>query len=112
MAIKRTLKDNILDIKLMTSAELCRTFGVRLKLQRLSKKIKQQDLADMAGVSVGTIKNIELKGQSSLESLIKVVIALDLANELSELFKMRLSSISQMEQVDKIMNAKVQKRVR
>lgn len=107
-----TLKDNILDFKLSTTQEICQTLGQRLKQQRLLKRLKQQELAARAGVSLGTIKNLEAKGQSSLETLIRIVAALDLVSEMEKLFTLKLQSIAQMEKIEKLFRQKRPQRVR
>ena len=94
------LKVNILDFKLATPEEVCLELGRRLKIQRLSKNFKQQDLADRAGVSVGTIKNLEAHGHSSLETWIRVSAALDLIQEIEPLFRSKIRSIAEMEKTE------------
>lgn len=60
-----------------------------------------QELAQRAGLSVGTIKNMEGKGQASLESFVQVVAALGLVEDLGELFRIKMVSIAAMEQAEK-----------
>ena len=43
-------------------------------------------LADMSGVSYGSIKRFEATGQISLLSLTKIAIALDIADDLRSIF--------------------------
>jgi len=112
MKANKHIKANILDFNLSSHEEICQELGRRLKIQRLSKKLKQQDLAKMAGVSVGTVKNIESKGQSSIESLVRISRALDLLQDLSALFEIKIRSIAQMEQIENLITAKVPRRVR
>ena len=112
MSKKNILKAKILDFKLASQKEISLELGRRLKVHRILKKIKQGDLAKMAGVSVGTIKNLESKGQTSLESLLKVARALDLIQDLSNLFELKIRSISQMEKIDHLMNPDIPRRVR
>ncbi len=59
------------------------------------------ELAQRAGLSVGTIKNMEGKGQASLESFVQVVAALGLADDLGELFRIKIVSIAAMQQAQK-----------
>jgi transcriptional regulator with XRE-family HTH domain len=47
----------------------------------------QVELAQRAGLSSGTVKNLETKGQASLESFVHIVAALGLADDLGELFR-------------------------
>ena len=53
---------------------------------RKSKKITQKQLAARSGVSLGSLKRFEQSGEISLQSLTKIAIALDVENELEDLF--------------------------
>ena len=90
----------MLYISLAANEEICRELGSRLKAQRLARNLSQQELAARAGVSAGTVKNLENKGQSSLESLVRIVSALDLVEELGGLFVLRTGSIAEMERAE------------
>lgn len=89
----------MLDFAFATHEEVCAEIGRRLKKQRLAQNLLQKDLAARAGVSPGTIKNLESKGQASLESWMRIVMALGLVDELAPLFALKQMSIRQMEQV-------------
>jgi transcriptional regulator with XRE-family HTH domain len=86
----------MLDFSFATTEEICKALGARLKAQRLAKGWSQLDLAPRADVSVGTVKNLENKGIGSLESLVKLAIALELTDELQALFHLKVRSIAQM----------------
>lgn len=75
------------------AVELCK----RLRAQRLFKNLSQAELAARANVSVSTVRAIERRAQASLESLLQVVSALGLTGELDSLFKLRITSIADME---------------
>ena len=53
---------------------------------RKRKKITQKLLAARSGVSLGSLKRFEQSGEISLQSLTKIAIALDVENELEDLF--------------------------
>ena len=53
---------------------------------RKRKKITQKQLAARSGVSLGSLKRFEQSGKISLQSLTKIAIALDVENELEDLF--------------------------
>ena len=53
---------------------------------RKRKKITQKQLAARSGVSLGSLKRFEQIGEISLQSLTKIAIALDVENELEDLF--------------------------
>ena len=87
----------MLDFSVASHEEVCRELGGRLRTQRLAQLLSQQELAARAGVSVGTVKNLERKGQSSMESAIRIAMAMSLTDELRPLFKLRVRSTAQME---------------
>ncbi len=87
----------MLDIGFATYEEVCAELGKRLKRQRLAQGLPQEELAARASVSSGTVKNLESKGQASLESLVRIVMALGLVDELARLFELKVTSIQQME---------------
>ncbi len=88
----------MLNFNFSTSDEITAALGLRLKAVRLSQSISQVALAERAGVSVGTVKSIERTGQSSVASLVRVVQALGLSDQLQSLFVLKVQSIAQMEQ--------------
>lgn len=87
----------MLDFAFATPEEICAELGTRLKRQRLAQALSQHELAQRAGVSVGTVKNLEGKGQSSVETLVHIVSALGLADALANLFELKVTSIAAME---------------
>lgn len=88
----------MLDFAFFTSDEITAELGLRLKAVRLSQSLSQADLAERAGVSAGTVKALEKTGQSSLASLVRVVQALGLSDQLQALFVLKVQSIAEMEQ--------------
>lgn len=69
-----------------TAEELDQKLAQRIRNIRRRRSISQEKLAEMSGVSYGSIKRFETSGQISLISLTKIAIALGLANELRNLF--------------------------
>jgi transcriptional regulator with XRE-family HTH domain len=88
----------MIDFAFATREEILQHLGARLRAQRLAQSLTQAALADMAGVSVGTVKTLERCGISSLETLVRIVQALGLADQLQSLFELQQRSIAQMEQ--------------
>lgn len=82
---------------LALASEILQTLGQRVRAQRLAQGIPQRELAQMAGLSLGALRQLESSGQSSLETLIRTVQALGLVNELEDLFRLRRQSIAEME---------------
>ena len=55
-------------------------------MKRSKNSISQMKLASMSGVSYGSIKRFETTGQISLISLTEIAMALDIADELRNIF--------------------------
>ena len=68
------------------SKELDQKLAQRVRKIRKRRSITQEKLASISGVSYGSIKRFETTGQISLLSLTKIAIALDLADELRNIF--------------------------
>lgn len=69
-----------------TQEELDQKLAQRVRKIRKRRSITQEKLASISGVSYGSIKRFETTGQISLLSLTKIAIALDLADELRNIF--------------------------
>lgn len=69
-----------------TAEELNQKLAERVRNIRRRRSISQQKLADISGVSYGSIKRFEQTGQISLLSLTRIAMALDIAGELRNLF--------------------------
>lgn len=101
----------MLDIGFATYDEVCKEIGARLKAQRLAQMLTQEEIAERAGLSVGTVKNIENKGQSSIESVVRLGLTLGLADHFQELFKLQVQSIAQMDQAEQSRRIRASRRV-
>ena len=69
-----------------TAEELDQNLALRVRNIRKRRSISQEKLASISGVSDGSIKRVEATGQISLISLTKIAMALDMADELRNLF--------------------------
>lgn len=69
-----------------TPEELDQKLAQRVRKIRKRRSITQEKLASISRVSYGSIKRFETTGQISLLSLTKIAIALDLADELRNIF--------------------------
>ena len=69
-----------------TPEELDQKLAQRVRKIRKRRSITQEKLASISGVSYVSIKRFETTGQISLLSLTKIAIALDLADELRNIF--------------------------
>lgn len=69
-----------------TPNEIVKSLADKIKEHRKKLKISQEMLSQKSGVSLGSIKRFETKYEISLQSFIKIAIALDLDNDLENLF--------------------------
>ncbi len=69
-----------------TAEELDKELAKRVRNIRKRRSISQERLAAMSGVSYASIKRFESTGQISLVSLTKLAMALNLDDDLRELF--------------------------
>ena len=76
------MNNNFLNQK--TPNEIAKSLAERIKLQRKKLKISQENLAQKSGVSLGSIKRFETKYEISLQSFIKISIALDLDEDFKQ----------------------------
>ena len=102
----------MLDFTFSASDEITAELGLRLKAVRLSQSLTQADLAERAGISVGTVKSLERTGQSSVASLVRVVQALGLTDQLQSLFVLQVQSIAAMEQAQRAKRQRAPRKAR
>ena len=69
-----------------TAEELDQKLAKRVRNVRRRRSISQEKLSAMCGVSYGSIKRFERTGQISLISLTKIAMALEIADELRNIF--------------------------
>lgn len=69
-----------------TAEELDKKIADRVRLIRKRRSISQEKLAQISGVSFGSVKRFETTGQISLISLTKIAMALDMADDLRQIF--------------------------
>ena len=70
-----------------TLDEILIKLAKRVRNLRKRRNITQERLADMSGVSLGSIKRFETIGQISLASLTKIAIALNCVEQIKHLFE-------------------------
>ena len=80
-------KDNLMQNYIWeTPEEINLKIADRLKNIRKRRRISQKKLSEISGVSYGSVKRFETTGQISLLSLTRIATALDVVNELREIF--------------------------
>ena len=85
MAILR-LVDKIEAYEKRNPDVIVRQIGRRMRLLRLAAGWTQAALAERAGVSLSTLKLLELTGKGSLQRLARIAVALNVDGELQGLF--------------------------
>lgn len=86
-------------VNINSPREVAQALGERLRAQRLAQNLSQNEVAQMAGLSLGALRKLEQSGQSSLQSLLCAAQALGLLNEINDLFTLKRYSIAQMQAV-------------
>lgn len=69
-----------------TPDEISKGIAARVRTVRKRRKISQVKLSEKSGVSLGSVKRFESTGEISLLSLTKIAIALNVEQELKQLF--------------------------
>jgi transcriptional regulator with XRE-family HTH domain len=73
-------------VEILSSSEVALQLAARHRTIRLEQALTQQGLADRADVSLGSLKRFERTGKVSLETLIKLAIALNRISAFAALF--------------------------
>lgn len=69
-----------------TIDEMLVKLAKRVQNIRKRKKLSQEELAEISGVSFGSVKRFETTGNISLISLTKIAVVLDCADEIRNMF--------------------------
>jgi transcriptional regulator with XRE-family HTH domain len=91
----------MLDFTFATPSELCEEIASRIKAQRMRLELSQPELAQRAGIALGTVSGFEKTGKGTLETLLRLVVALDLVKELEPLFLRKPTSIRELEEASR-----------
>ena len=87
--------------------ELTRTLAERLKKRRLEKGITREGLQSLTGVPKSTIAHFETTSKLSLESFVRIAMALGYTEEMDKLFmEAKYSTMEEMETIKRNMNRK------
>lgn len=76
-------------LELVTYYEKQLEISQRFKIIRKNRKVSQQRLSELSGVSYASIRRFEKTGDISLTSLVKLALALQLYDDLDNLFKIQ-----------------------
>ena len=73
-------------ISIKSPFEVANEIAKKAQEKRLKLNLSQQTLSEKSGVSYGTLKKFEQKGQISLESLLKIALVLGEMDQFEHLF--------------------------
>ena len=74
-----------MDFQFHTPRELAEELGARLRTHRINRRLEQAELSARAGISERTLRGLELGQGSTVETLLRVMKALDLMQGLEAL---------------------------
>lgn len=77
-----------MSINMLTPQEMLKKIAEKARAKRLSLDLSQQTLSDKSGVSYGVLKKFERIGQISLESLLKLALAIGSMSDFDNLFEL------------------------
>lgn len=89
-----------IDNYMLTPDEILLGIARNEKSRRKEKKMTQERLAELSGVSLGSIRRFEQTGDISLVSLLKIAIVLDETDTLSSLFSKNVEYHTMKELLD------------
>ena len=87
---------------IQTPSSVIADLARRHKQLRKSLNMSQQELAERAGVSLGSLKRFEQTGKISLESLLKLAHIMDRLSEFENLFK----PLENLDRIEKLFSDK------
>lgn len=86
---------------LMSSPDVCLELGRRARTLRLAQNVTQKELAERAGLSFGTVRNLEMGKPISLQNFVQILEALGRVGDLEKLMVHEQTlSISQLEKLE------------
>lgn len=77
-------------------SEVVQLLCARLRKERLAQQMPQAELAARAGISAGTLSNLEAGRGVALENLVRVALVLGRMQELEGLFQPKLDTLNDM----------------
>jgi transcriptional regulator with XRE-family HTH domain len=95
---------------LMSPFDMLKHISKAAKEKRLSQNLSQQSLSDRSGVSLGVLKKFEITGKISIESLLKIAMALGCLGDFLVLFKK--APPESFASIDQLLKQKTRKRGR
>ena len=98
----------MLAIELLSLSEIAERIAARCRAARLRENLTQQGLSERSGVALGTLKRFERTGHASLQTVLRLAIALDRLSTFEQVFE-----APEFESLEEVLNeAPVRKRGR
>lgn len=66
-------------------ATILERFGRKVEAYRIARRFKQEDLAEKAGISTRTLGRLEAGGNGTLDTVLRILRALDIEDRLLDL---------------------------
>ena len=95
----------------LTPLEACKQLGSLIAEARLQRNLSQKQLAKNAGISLAALRQLEQRGKISLDSLMKILVVLDLHHQVLEAITDALNQKSNMN-LDELLQVNQKKRLR
>jgi len=89
----------MLNINIHTPSSIMELLREKYKQKRLSLNLTQSGLSVRSGVSLGSIKRFEAIGQVSLESLLKISLALECLDDFNNIANIKEPQINSLNQI-------------
>jgi transcriptional regulator with XRE-family HTH domain len=87
-------------VELMDEDDLARALGQNIKLARVARGFRREDLCSQAGVSLQALKNLEGGGNVELKTYLRAACALGLARGLLEQSEPRARTLDELERME------------
>lgn len=72
-------------IDFQSPAQVVKGLGARVRAHRMAQSLRQEDLAELSGVALSTLRKLERTGQGSIQHYVLLLRALGLAGRLVDL---------------------------
>ncbi|WP_211186838.1 helix-turn-helix domain-containing protein [Rouxiella aceris] len=82
-----------MDLTLTKPGEVVKLLCERLRKERLSQQMTQNEVAGRAGIGVNTLSNLESGRNVGFETVVRVAMVLGRVKELEQLFQPRVDTL-------------------
>lgn len=100
----------MIPVEFLTPPEVAQHLAKNVREKRLEQNLSQRSLAERSSVSLAVLKKFERTGKISLESLLKLALALGCLNDFMQLFRPKPPASAHT--LDELLEQKTRKRGR